>query len=805
MYMAEKKKSIVGKIIKVIFAFVIFLIILLSIAVGIILFQTPKSLGLANKEINGTSIKELGLADTKVIDIIKQFKKLGNADEEKIVSNTYSDADKTNADKNFNNSDVTNYSDIITNLAMYDKNYYLEYNDTTLAYVYNECIKEGTSSSEIAFINEANATLMEITIDKDNNTLKLVLKADISGYKSDIEDKLGFAKNFVKIPSDAYLVCEYSMDVNNSGKLITETKSLAINGQDNALNNAILDIIINNIDSTKDKAYLADCIGQAFSDILANLGKIGKPSSYDSTTRVINGEVSYGTDSITNHKIGFVTYQPDDFHTHSWSKYQYDIDPTFESLGRLKRVCSLNSTHVEYYTLPRLNESDYVKSTIISTDCEVDGKYKYSTTVMGQLYTFDVTIPATGHKYSTEYTYNETQHWHQSTCSHNLKKDVDDHTLVQNGYDSVNGKIIYKCSLCNYEKKEDCIHEYISEIEKQATAHEVGSIKKTCIICGYSISEVFSHNIKTTVIAPTINEFGYTDYECTLSCEYHARGNITYNLTNLYGYNYFQENYPTLASLYEKIDNAYKSVGTRDIAPSTVNVGGEDTTIYQIGKVSYTGITVESAKMVWSMYKLENPWYYWTENTMLYSSNFGSGELIITIDPNYATYTSRQKVDLLVENYLTTATSTITETNPDKIIKAIHDYICDNMSYAYKNGTTIPETAEWAHSIEGAIRFEKGVCESYAKLFYMLCNLYNIEAIMVIGQGKTEGHAWNYVKLNDKWYAVDCTWDDQSYGIIYKYYLKGSHNFTDHLPGSTNPADEYYQYELPELSLTDYS
>lgn len=41
----------------------------------------------------------------------------------------------------------------------------------------------------------------------------------------------------------------------------------------------------------------------------------------------------------------------------------------------------------------------------------------------------------------------------------------------------------------------------------------------------------------------------------------------------------------------------------------------------------------------------------------------------------------------------------------------------------------------------------------------------NIPCIIVIGKatntkGQTENHAWNYVQINEKWYAVDCTWDD---------------------------------------------
>ncbi|MCR5625003.1 MAG: InlB B-repeat-containing protein, partial [Lachnospiraceae bacterium] len=56
-----------------------------------------------------------------------------------------------------------------------------------------------------------------------------------------------------------------------------------------------------------------------------------------------------------------------------------------------------------------------------------------------------------------------------------------------------------------------------------------------------------------------------------------------------------------------------------------------------------------------------------------------------------------------------------------------------------------------------------GVCASYAKLFKIICNYYGIECSYVIGkydaQRTVSGHAWNYVKVEDKWYLLDVTGD----------------------------------------------
>lgn len=56
------------------------------------------------------------------------------------------------------------------------------------------------------------------------------------------------------------------------------------------------------------------------------------------------------------------------------------------------------------------------------------------------------------------------------------------------------------------------------------------------------------------------------------------------------------------------------------------------------------------------------------------------------------------------------------------------------------------------------------VCEGFARAFKMILDELNIPCVLVYGayvsSTKYEEHMWNYVQLNDKWYAVDTTWDN---------------------------------------------
>lgn len=58
------------------------------------------------------------------------------------------------------------------------------------------------------------------------------------------------------------------------------------------------------------------------------------------------------------------------------------------------------------------------------------------------------------------------------------------------------------------------------------------------------------------------------------------------------------------------------------------------------------------------------------------------------------------------------------------------------------------------------------VCEGYARALKVLCDRLGIGCTLVEGDakatatGKTEPHMWNYVQVDDGWYAVDVTWND---------------------------------------------
>ena len=88
-------------------------------------------------------------------------------------------------------------------------------------------------------------------------------------------------------------------------------------------------------------------------------------------------------------------------------------------------------------------------------------------------------------------------------------------------------------------------------------------------------------------------------------------------------------------------------------------------------------------------------------------------------------------------------------------IYAAHSWLVQNVKYdktLYKKGT-VPAIS---HTAEGAFNRGIAVCDGYSKAFMVIMGHYGIKCRMVTGGY----HAWNMVKIKNKWYHIDCTYDD---------------------------------------------
>lgn len=125
---------------------------------------------------------------------------------------------------------------------------------------------------------------------------------------------------------------------------------------------------------------------------------------------------------------------------------------------------------------------------------------------------------------------------------------------------------------------------------------------------------------------------------------------------------------------------------------------------------------------------------------------------------------------------------TFLEALPSAIVcRNIHNYIIRHVKYNYKALQT-PEAFPEAFSLMGVFKHNEAVCEGIAKAFKYLCNQMNVEKVIIVegissqeGVGNHIPHAWNMVKIDDKYSHVDVTWDLEisrnSKSLRYDYYM----------------------------------
>ena len=218
-------------------------------------------------------------------------------------------------------------------------------------------------------------------------------------------------------------------------------------------------------------------------------------------------------------------------------------------------------------------------------------------------------------------------------------------------------------------------------------------------------------------------------------------------------------------------------------------------------------------------FKMDYPEIFWLDiSSTSYTATatvatYPGGRIVYTINGIKVNIGKEQGLGELDEAYdavyekLTACVNSTADLSVPEKLKVFHDYLCENFEYDLE--------AENGHNIYGALINGRCVCEGYAENFKALCDLAGIPCVLVTGKTSTTGenHMWNYCLLDDnKWYAVDATWDDQS-EIINDFFLSGSETVSgitgnkfreSHLQNGDFSLTGIYEFTYPELSKEGY-
>jgi len=109
-------------------------------------------------------------------------------------------------------------------------------------------------------------------------------------------------------------------------------------------------------------------------------------------------------------------------------------------------------------------------------------------------------------------------------------------------------------------------------------------------------------------------------------------------------------------------------------------------------------------------------------------------------------------------------------------IKAIYNYVTNNISYDYDKLTKLSST--YVPDIDNITSSGKGICYDYSSVFAAMLRSQGIPAKLVKGNStNVEGyHAWNEVYNADtgKWVIIDTTYDSQMKAAKAKYSMEKS-------------------------------
>jgi len=174
----------------------------------------------------------------------------------------------------------------------------------------------------------------------------------------------------------------------------------------------------------------------------------------------------------------------------------------------------------------------------------------------------------------------------------------------------------------------------------------------------------------------------------------------------------------------------------------------------------------------------------------------------LDVGPFNVYFTMVYQSTLEQENYVNEQVAAILSTiiipgmNEHQKEKAIHDYIIKNVAYDESYSPS-------SHSAYAALYNKKAVCQGYALLAHKMLSEAGVSVRCVVGTGHGENHLWNLVCLDDKWYHLDCTWDDPAPDtpgkIRYNYYnLSDQEMAADHIwtAGNYPACSSSYYHEL---------
>lgn len=283
---------------------IVFVTIILALTVSILVLmnQTPSKLKISDKKFFGKySFTDIGLENLKIKEITHGISKLRNFNENSFISRPFdTNKEAQNATAKLNGSnyqgDSINLHSLLTEKAIYDNAYLINYNDTTLAFIFNSVLS-GTNDNvlikEVSFSNEKTPVV------------RIVIS--FPEIKADFAQSSLFLSGFSNSP---LVTLSFNLTVSSDGTAIIpeNEKNKKVNVIVNDGDKMITTYFNHVFKQRTKKTLVSVCekIAENFIIVLNNLGKIGTANTNDGN--VIQGTPSFDASAIAKSTISLISH-----------------------------------------------------------------------------------------------------------------------------------------------------------------------------------------------------------------------------------------------------------------------------------------------------------------------------------------------------------------------------------------------------------------------------------------------------------------------------------------------------------------
>ncbi len=226
-------------------------------------------------------------------------------------------------------------------------------------------------------------------------------------------------------------------------------------------------------------------------------------------------------------------------------------------------------------------------------------------------------------------------------------------------------------------------------------------------------------------------------------------------------------------------------------------------------------ISIDDLKICFTGIRNDYPELFWVDS---YYNVYYSGDLVTDFMPQYTSDTKNtikmsRNIIKIRDNLLAGLENKSDYEKALYIFNYIVDYTgYDISSYNKYLNSEYDEEMSLSSGIYGTLVKGKALCEGYSKSFQYLAQAAGLDCVYVTGTADGEGHAWNYVRLENAYYAVDVTWCDpkgdeeiKTYAYFLTDYetIKESHSddMPYRLPECIGGKYNYYRYNGYEMSV----